>query len=288
MAIVRRDPTKSREKKKPREDEPEEKVKLTLPTEATEPVDDLWGNLILLFGERKVGKTAMLSKVKGAFFMATEVGYKGLRLFKRDVTTWREAKGYAKLIAKDKEYKVIVIDIADILYDLCFDYICEKMVISHPNDEDYGKAWHAIKKEFENFLLNLAHSGKGVVLVSHAEEKEVKQRGGEGYDRIMPTMSKQARKIIEGMVDIWACFTYDGKRRVLVISGDDHIAAGHRFGERFLTPDGRRLRQIYMGRSPKEALANLQAAWNNEFEPHKDGDAEEVSTTKKSKISLRR
>jgi hypothetical protein len=90
------------------------------------------------------------------------------------------------------------------------------------------------------------------------------------------------------MVDIWACFQYDGRRRVLTVVGDDHVAAGHRFADHFRTPDGRPLRHIYMGRSAKEGFANLMAAWNNEFEPHKDSDADEVKSKKSSKIKLRK
>lgn len=287
MAIVRKETRAGKKRERVKADKASDKLELSLPSEETEPESDLGQCLILLFGERKIGKTALAGQFPKAFFMATEVGYKGLRIFKRDVQTWQEAKGYMKLLRKDKSFDTIVIDIADILYDLCFKWVCEKLVIAHPNDEEWGKGWHEIKKEFEKFFLSLAQTGKGVVIISHAEEKEVKLRDGNTYNRIMPTMPKQARKIIEGMVDIWACFQYDGRRRVLTIEGDDHVAAGHRFSERFRTPDGRRLRHIYMGRNPADGYANLVAAWNNEFEPHREGDADEI-TKKKSKVKLRK
>jgi hypothetical protein len=102
----------------------------------------------------------------------------------------------------------------------------------------------------------------------------------------MPTMSNQARKTVEGLVDIWACFQYDGRRRVITIAGDDHVAAGHRFATRFRTPDGRPLRHIYMGRTADDALRNFEAAWRNEYEPHRDGDADNVKQSK-SKIRLK-
>jgi len=280
MAIVKRD-RNAAPKKKDKAAEIVEKLDLSLPEQVTEPEGDIGKALILIFGEKKIGKTELLSKFPKTLILATEVGYKGLRIFKRDIRTWEEARGYAKLLRKDKSFNTIGIDIADLLYDLCFDYVCKKMMISHPNDEDYGKAWHAIKKEYESFILGLAQTGKGVVLISHAEEKEVKLRDGATYDRIMPTMSKQARKVVEGMVDIWACYQYDGRRRVLTIAGDDHVAAGHRFGERFRTPDGRPLRHIDMGRNAKEGFDNLMAAWNNKYEPAEDSDADSLQSKKK-------
>lgn len=283
MAIVKRDSSKTRPSRHEARAKPEEKLELSLPTEVTLPQKQLWRNLILLFGERKIGKSALMAAA-GAFFLATEVGYKGLRVYKRDVSSWREALGYARLLRKDKTYRCVVVDTTDLLYDLALAYVCEKLVIAHPSEEDYGKAWHEIKKEFEKFILGLAMTGKGVVLISHAEEKEVKLRDGRTFDRIMPTMSNQARKVVEGMVDVWACFQYDGRRRVLTIAGDDHVSAGHRFGERFRAPDGRPLRHIYMGRSPEEGLANFEAAWENKFEPHRESDADEK---KKSRVTLK-
>jgi len=95
-------------------------------------------------------------------------------------------------------------------------------------------------------------------------------------------MPKQGREIIEGLVDIWCYFGYDGNRRLLTIIGDDHISAGHRFAERFRTPKGRVIRAIDMGRSAEEGYENFVAAWNNKYRPEHEEDLMPEERRKKS------
>ncbi len=259
---------------------------LSLPTEATDPITDLGGIMILIHGERKIGKTSLATMFGKTMLLAFEVGYKGLRVFARDVPDWDHARGYLRLLRKDKSYKTVVIDTADIAYALCDLWVCKKNGIDDIAEMEWGKGWRALRKEFETFLTDLVKTGKGVIILSHSQEREVKTRSGETYDRIMPTMAKAAREIIEGMADLMAYYQYDGERRILTIEGDDHITAGHRFEERFRTPDGQRIRHIDMGSSRQEAYKNFVAAWTNKYEPEDEDDLvqdEEEAPTKKGK-----
>lgn len=256
----------------------------------TAPIDDLGGCMLLIYGERKIGKTSLAAMFGKTFVMAFEVGYKGLRVFAKDVPDWEHARGYLRLLKKDRSYKTVTIDTADIAFALCELWTCKRLGISDISEAEWGKGWRALRKEFESFLVELTKTGKGIIIISHSQEREVKTRSGDAYDRIMPTMAKAAREIVEGMVDIWACYQYDGDRRILTIEGDDHISAGHRFGERFRTPDGQRLRNIDMGTSAKEAYKNFVAAWNNKYDADSDDlveEEEDEKPKKKSKFKLK-
>ena len=265
-----------------------------LPTAMSEPVTDIGQALILIHGERKIGKTSMAARAPKNLLMATEMGYKGLRLIPEDIEDWRKAEVVRRALKKDKTFKTVTLDTVDILYKLCEAQTCRDLGIKDLGDEDYGKGWRENRKRFEAYLNGLAATGKGVILISHSTEQEISKRGGDTYTRITSSMAKQAREIVDGLVDIWGYFCYDGSRRVLVIQGDDHIAAGHRFEERFRTPDGRVLRQIDMGRSPAEAWANLVAAFHNKFEPTHDDDVVEEEEDaedrprKKTKVKLKK
>lgn len=237
----------------------------TLPTERSTPCDKLQDYSILLYGEKKIGKTTLSSMFKKAFFMLCEPGGKALSLYSRPVRNWLELKAYVRLIIKSKEFENVVIDTADYSYEYCFDYTCKKMVIDHPSDEAWGKGWKAIKKEYATEINKLLHSGKGVIFISHAREEEVKERGGDTFNRTASTLSGQAKELLEGLVDIWAYYTYEGNKRVLIIQGDDYIDAGHRVEGRFLHPDGAPIRKIDMGNSKEEAYANFIAAFENKL-----------------------
>lgn len=297
MAIIKRDVTDDRKKgKTARREEPSSEIDSSLPTDLTEPIDDLGRAVILITGEKKIGKTSLAAQFGKNLNMAFEVGYKGLRLFKKDIPDWDTARAVVRALKKDKKYSTVTIDTAEKSFKRAEEWSNKRLGIEHASEEEWGKGWAAIRTAFEKFIDDITHSGKGVIMISHSQEKEVKKRNGDTFDRVVSSMSRPAREVVEGIVDIWAYYGYDGDRRVLTIVGDDYIQAGHRFAERFRTPDGRRLRCIDMGRDEKEGYKNFLAAWNNKYEPENDADIvkddesedDDAPKKKKNKFKLKK
>lgn len=263
-------------------------VNVSLPDEKSDPISDLGKAVILITGEKKIGKTSLTSCFGKNLNLSFEIGYKGLRIFQVDVPDWDTARALQRKLRKDSKFDTVTVDTADQAFKKMEKWVLKKHGISHASEMEWGKGWAAIKQEFEDFIDGLTHTGKGVILISHSQEKEVRTRDGGSYDRVMATIPKSGREIIEGLVDIWCHYGYEGKRRVLTILGDDHISAGHRFTDRFKTPDGRPIRRIDMGRNEKEGYANFVAAWNNEYTPEDEDDIDEApKKKKKSKFSLK-
>lgn len=282
MPIVKKD--KSRED----DDRPKkvaakkvEPVSVELPTEKSDPIEDLGKAVILVTGEKKIGKTSLTAQFGKNLNLSFEVGYKGLKIYQIDIPDWDTARAVSRKLRKDKQFNTVTVDTADQAFKKMEKYVLKKHGIEHASELEWGKGWAAIKQEFEDFIDGLTHTGKGVILISHSQEKEVRTRDGGSYDRIMATIPKAGREIIEGLVDVWCHYGYDGKRRVLTILGDDHISAGHRFTDRFKTPDGRPVRRIDMGRNEKEGYANFLACWNNEYVPEDEDDIDEPPKKKK-------
>lgn len=198
-----------------------------------------------------------------AFFLLFEPGGKALAIYERPVRSWKEFKAYVALLKRDTTFKNVVIDTADIAYDLCLRHVCEKLVISHPSEEEWGKGWKAVSEEFNTTINELLHTGKGVIFISHAREIEIKKRDGQAFNKTSSTLSGQAKETLEGIVDVWAFYTYEGTERVLFIQGDDYIDAGHRIEDRFLWSDGTPIRVIPMGDSKTTAYENFVAAFEN-------------------------
>ena len=151
------------------------------------------------------------------------------------------------------------------MYDMGLGFVCKKMMIQHPADEGWGKGWRAVKNEVAEYVMKLLHSGKGVIFISHSKEEEIKKGDGAGTHRTSATLTGQAKEMLEGVVDIWAYYTYEAGERVLYILGDDYIDAGHRVEGRFLYADGTPIRKIPMGKSKEEAYENFVKAFNNEL-----------------------
>lgn len=268
MAVVKRKMPVGTKKKgtlKKKSSAPLPEFNLTLPTERSVPSDKLSDFLILLFGEKKIGKTDLNAQFPNTLHLMTEPGGKAQSIFQRPVNNWREFQGYVKLLEKDKRFRNVSIDTADLLYQHAFDYVAQKEGFDHPSEEAYGKGWKAIRDEFTKWVLRLIATGKGITFISHATEREIKMRGGEKYDRLQPTMSGQARDILEGVVDLWFYYGYDGSQRVLTIQGSDYIGAGHRLKHNFRYTDGTPITEISMGANAEEAYANLIAAFQNKL-----------------------
>jgi hypothetical protein len=246
---------------------------LTLPTERSVPSDNLWDYLILVYGEKKIGKTSMFSHADNPFYAMFEPGGRSLEIYQRPIRRWRDFQKYVQLLQKDSTeneeegFNPVIVDTADVAYDMCLDHACFRLGIDHPTDAGYGKGWHAVKREFIKQVALLGATGKGVAFISHSAEREIKTRRGGTYDKIMPTMSNQARDVMEALVDIWVSYEYIGEERWLRILGDDHVAAGHRLTNRFRYTDGSPIRFIPAGNSSEETWTNFVAGFNNELDP---------------------
>lgn len=248
------------------------KQELTLPTEKTKPKTELSDFSILLYGEPKIGKTTLAAQFPDALLLLFEPGAKNLSVFARDVPTWEDFLGYLKLLKHDIGFKHVIIDTVDLMYKRCFDYCCKKYGFEHPQEEnDFGRSWGKIRDEFTRGIVGLIQLDKGVIFISHAEEKELKTRGGRKYNKIVPTASKQGRTVIEGLVDVQFYYEYttDGdseRKRRLIVEGSELITAGCRIENCFIDSEtGEKLSEIPMGNSPSEAYHNLISSFNNEF-----------------------
>ena len=245
---------------------------LTLPDERTKPMESLEDYSILLYGEEKIGKTSFAAQFTDSIVLLCEPGGRALSIYSREPKNWKELKGYLKLLQTSKRFRTVVIDTVDMAYQMCYRFICDREGIAHPKEEGFAVAWTMIRDEFQDVMSSFLKLKRGVVFTSHAEEREIKVRTGDSFSRIVPTMSRQARKVIEPMVDMWVYCQHGKTDREFVIRGSDHIAAGHRLELNFVG-----LSKIPMGRSAKEAYVNFVAGFNNEL----------AVTNKKVKIKIK-
>ena len=222
-----------------------EREGLSLPTLPKEVEDHILYYSFLIYGREKIGKTTLAASFPNAIFFSTEPGIKGLAVFSFNeegggITEWRIFKEGVRLLCEigPKKFKAVVVDTVDRLYDLCLDHVCKERGIPYPGEtasgeNDYGKSWKAVKDEFAGEILKLSRAGFGLVFISHAKEVTTRTRSGEKFDRIYPTMSNQARSMVEAFVDFmfYAEYVKDMKgqeRRILVCRGDELIFAGAR------------------------------------------------------------
>ena len=210
-----------------------------LPTQKTPPKQLLSDLSVLIYGRNKFGKTTLCSQAEGALFLATEAGLNSLEVFQVPIGNWDELLAAAREIAEGKHpFKTIIVDTVDMAYRMCCEHINQKLKVEHESDVGYGKGYALINNEFNRVLNKLALLPYGLVLVSHAQDKELETRTGK-ITKIFPTLPDKARKIVLGMVDIIAFCDFepttngDGKpgyRRVIRTKPSATYEAGDRTG----------------------------------------------------------
>ena len=172
---------------------------------------DLSGYSVFLYGAPKTGKTTIACQFPGALLLAFEKGYSTIAgVLAQPINSWSEFK---KLFVEFKDpavkerYQTIVIDTADIAYSYCEKYICTresdaKHSYQNVADIPYGKGYSMAMDEFDECIRKTLQLGYGLVIISHDQDKTMKNENGEEYSQIIPTLDKRARLVCERTCDI--------------------------------------------------------------------------------------
>lgn len=216
---------------------------LELPKDKTKAV--LKPNLttMVLYGPPKIGKSTIANSFPKALFVATEEGLKFMDAYKMGAKTWEEVLEIQKLLLKPgHDFKTVVFDTADMLFTLCTDFVCKKLGIDHPSDEDWGKGWAALRDNFQKLVTPLAVPDSkgdtrfGLIFLSHSRDVEVKGRVTK-TKRIVSTLTGTARRVLIPMVDVigYCGFANDDKgeptkERIVTFTPTEQVEAGDRTG----------------------------------------------------------
>ena len=131
-------------------------IQVSIPKKPTEPPTDIKDVSIFLHGEKKIGKTSLFAQESGAFFLEFDP-LQPYKIRQVQISDWPHFIAYLDLLEKNSgDVETLIIDGVDIAYQICFDWCCQKLVISHPHDEnDYGRSWKFIRNEFEKAILRV-------------------------------------------------------------------------------------------------------------------------------------
>lgn len=175
---------------------------MNLPTAKTTHKFSLASLSTLIYGAPKIGKSTFCSHADRALFLATEPGLNNLDVFQVPITTWEEfCEAVDAVVKGGHQYTTAIVDTIDNAYHFCENWTCRKFGIKHSSDLSFGKGSALVNGEFMRVITKLASSPYGLIMTSHAKDKEVEARGGK-YVKTFPTLPESARKAIMGFVDI--------------------------------------------------------------------------------------
>lgn len=134
-----------------------------------------------------------------------------------------------ELEKKQNDFKTIVVDLLEDVYEACRLYMYKEMGITHESDDSF-RAWDKVRTEFLSTLRRLMNLDyENIVLISHEDTtKDITKKGGDKLTSIKPNLQDKVSNKVAGMVDIVARVVADGDIRVLSFKTNEVIFGGGR------------------------------------------------------------
>lgn len=279
MAQVRKEvPSgpKKKVKKKTRQTPDSEKSgrEILLPDTFNDPPVVLEDSVIMMHGEKAVGKTSLFSQFPDSYTFMFERLRKNLKIRQVSPEDWEQFKEYAEAFIKSK-YRFAIIDTLDACYLMCYAWVCKQHNVTNPEASSSPYIiWDAIAEEFGGLLVLIKESGKGLGFISHTKARPMTQkRAGlardeleevETLNRLEPTCKPAAFRLVQEIADFVFYYGWkDGKRAITVRDPYNvhWVACG--IEERFCDPKGKPINSFYVGSPASQAFKDLVDAYHN-------------------------
>lgn len=137
-----------------------------------------------------------------------------------------------------EKFKVLILDTADLMYDMAIKYICDEEGVEDILDIPFGKGLKMADDLFKEQLLEWERMGYKLFFISHSEDKKLMVKDYKGVERevvkFTPSLNKRAFKIVSKMVDniffAYVKINEDGKEERVVFTRETNVYfAGSRF-----------------------------------------------------------
>lgn len=178
------------------------------------------------------------------------------------LTVWEQTVELAFQIINEPSITTVTVDTVDILYEACQEYYCWVHGVKNPGDKkDFGATWNEIKFAFTALFNQIIASGKTVIFISHAKEREQElQEIADGVTMVGPSCSSSCLKIMKQMCDFWFYYGYqEGKRTLILRDPDRNVDVATGIG--FMDSDGTPLKQIKIPDDPKKLYNTINNAF---------------------------
>lgn len=193
---------------------------------------------IMLIGVEGVGKSTAGAKMPNPIFICGESGLVGPQFAETanfTPSSWEDIlKFLGELITEEHEYKTIVIDTLDWIEPLLYAHVVKKAAkpdIKSIEDFGYGKGYEIAAQEFRRLITGLEKAndkGMSILILSHSQQKTVKNPLGEDYDHFEPKVNKKVAGLTKEFCDAilfahFDVYTRKEGNKVMALGGNERI-----------------------------------------------------------------
>lgn len=205
-----------------------------LPKNEKRTVNKLSQIKIWIYGAPFSGKTTLANNFPDALMLNTDGNINSFNSpyvrirdeldGRQTVKAWVIFKRTIEELKQGSNYKTIVVDLVEDVFEYCRLYCYEKLGIEHESDNSF-KAYDYVRNEFLNVMKSLANLNYNIVLISHEDtSKDITKRSGDKITAIKPNITEKLANKLAGMVDLVGRVT----NRQLSFYSDEVVFGGGR------------------------------------------------------------
>ena len=192
---------------------------------------------IWLYGEPFSGKTYLASKAPAPVlelntdgnikhFTMPRLPIVDTKSGRQTIPAWEVFKSAVDDLEAGSDFKTIVLDLTEDIYDSCRSYICNQRGWDHESDDSF-KAYDIVRSEFLRVMRKLTNLPYNIILISHQDiSKDITKRTGDKVTKIKPNITDKVANKLAGMVDITIrtikdndCYTLSTKTSDVIFGG---------------------------------------------------------------------
>lgn len=161
------------------------------------------GLKIWLYGKPFSGKTKFANEFDKPFIINTDGNAKFVT---KDYCMVKNIKEFSEkldwFLKGEHEYKTLVIDVVEHIYDFIRVFFLDKYNIDHESDSGWGKAYNMITEGFWKVMSRLASCDYTVVFISHEKEYTVKNKLGVEITHWKPALNEKLHDRMCGIMQL--------------------------------------------------------------------------------------
>jgi hypothetical protein len=172
------------------------------------------------------GKTKFAASCPNILFLATEPGQQFTTAPVVPIGSWVDFQAAIVGIGQQRDkirakqldlsacpYTAFCVDIIDNLYGHCRDYVCQAKGLDYPPQNDFGKTWQEITREWTKWLASLMQLGN-VIFISHSSTVPMETKTESGADASVdvhvPSFSgNKAAQYLDGILNAMGFLSVD-------------------------------------------------------------------------------
>lgn len=216
-------------------------LEMVLPSTDRRTIEKNSYKKIWIYGLPFSGKTYLANEFETPLMLNTDGNFKQVdapvvriidevtqegRITKRKYA-WEVFQDTVAELEKGSEFKTIIVDLLEDVYDACRIKVCVDNGWDHESDDSF-KAYDIVRSEFLRTLKRLINLDYNIVLISHEDtSRDITKKTGDKITAIKPNLQEKLALKVAGMVDL--CFRIvndNGNRTISFKSNEVEFGGG--------------------------------------------------------------